>query len=761
MKTKKILSASLAAAMLLSYAPTAYAADPIVVIDPLGTVYEMGEDNTLEITDGIIGHGESFYLMLVDELTGMPSDIKSDDLRSLRVYADWEVGESRVSGEEILYRKAEDVLVPSTTQPDRYSLRVELNFGKGAEGITKPDGTGYTLDEIANLTDAQKEEILASAIAKYKASFADTTSYYSNIMGFITDPAYEHEYITNGYTANNLVYKNTAELSAAGIHYINNGYSYTDAGTTYYFTGEAGVNQYLYDKWDNYEIQKDPDFEYNNKYYEDSAGVKEALLDTDIWGSLNNVPSYLAYTNDSGTSHYYLPIIARANTSDFVSGSGIKYIEASDLTFDGEYKYYFGGLSADGYGEILISEVAPTNPTFTVMSPPTTGYILKNGDNYAFFERLSDMNNDAFPHGGTTTFKNTPATGPNAVYQNSDNLILNGEDVVQADYRTSYDGYYTRDGDAIGISDFTPASFYSSVPESDTSTLTSSAILNNVSSYTGWRKIDTKATSSEAEVATAVANFESGMGLITESLQADTLMPQATTRSLVATLSGSDYYYFVEVETKDYTGADSYDVVGFVSVGKSTSDAEDRGNAAVAITLSAGDYDNGTPQDNDIEIEGESGAVVEFEDNAGEIYIHWNDEAMFIVNVSGQGDLNLGYNTDFDSEFADRHGYANIDFLNFVAQPRFNRNGEFYLYASEDAYIYVLDEDGLPREISGLDYDEDEEAWTFRTNQLTSYVISDEELVLTDADGNIEEPDDATPETQAPVIGKPNPGTGR
>ncbi|MEI3580045.1 MAG: hypothetical protein V8Q30_08675 [Acutalibacteraceae bacterium] len=38
---------------------------------------------------------------------------------------------------------------------------------------------------------------------------------------------------------------------------------------------------------------------------------------------------------------------------------------------------------------------------------------------------------------------------------------------------------------------------------------------------------------------------------------------------------------------------------------------------------------------------------------------------MFTVDVTGQGKLNLKWNTDFDKEFAAMYDYANIDFVTF------------------------------------------------------------------------------------------------
>ena len=100
------------------------------------------------------------------------------------------------------------------------------------------------------------------------------------------------------------------------------------------------------------------------------------------------------------------------------------------------------------------------------------------------------------------------------------------------------------------------------------------------------------------------------------------------------------------------------------------------------------------------------------------------------------------------------YDYANIDFVTFVKTPSFNKNGVVYIYADEDAYIYEVTADGA-KEIKGLKWDEDYEAWTFKTRTLKSYAISDVELTEKTA---TEDKDDASSTTDG---GKKNPDTGR
>ena len=90
-----------------------------------------------------------------------------------------------------------------------------------------------------------------------------------------------------------------------------------------------------------------------------------------------------------------------------------------------------------------------------------------------------------------------------------------------------------------------------------------------------------------------------------------------------------------------------------------------------------------------------------------------------------------------------------MEFITFEHAPSFNKIGRVYIYAPEDAFIYKKGADGAEK-INGLEWDEDYEAWTFKTRTLDAYVISDVELdekTVTDdnssttEDGNKQNPD--------------------
>ena len=138
----------------------------------------------------------------------------------------------------------------------------------------------------------------------------------------------------------------------------------------------------------------------------------------------------------------------------------------------------------------------------------------------------------------------------------------------------------------------------------------------------------------------------------------------------------------------------------------------------------------------------------------GEYTMCLGDIFEFTVDVTGQGKLNLKNNQDFNKEFAAMYDYANIDFITFEKEPTFNKNGTAYIFADEDAFVYEVTADGA-KEIKGLKWDEDYEAWTFKTRTLGSYAISDVELTEKTV---TEDKDDASSTTDG---GKENPDTGR
>ncbi len=221
-----------------------------------------------------------------------------------------------------------------------------------------------------------------------------------------------------------------------------------------------------------------------------------------------------------------------------------------------------------------------------------------------------------------------------------------------------------------------------------------------------------------------------------------------------------NYIYAVTFTLPEAADVKATDLAGQISVYKSSSDLKDTNPDKDYITVKiGGDY--GYTEDTlygwgdlkDAEIVVFKTALTGGDGLEGEETLTFGDFE-FEVDVTGQGKLNLKNNVDFNKEFAAMYDYANIDFITFEMEPTFNKNGIVYLYADEDAFIYEVTADGA-KEISGLKWDEDYEAWSWKTRTLKSYAISDVELTEKTV---TEDKDDASSTTDG---GKKNPDTGR
>ena len=223
---------------------------------------------------------------------------------------------------------------------------------------------------------------------------------------------------------------------------------------------------------------------------------------------------------------------------------------------------------------------------------------------------------------------------------------------------------------------------------------------------------------------------------------------------------GAVRYYCAVIEIPETTGNKNIDLLGDVMIGrtKNTAEDQDQGFAKMAVSLTYGPKaaaDATIPTisgDEDIE-----GGIYKFDaDDVVMLTFGDNVVAEFEVDVTGQGRLNLTWNTEFDSEIADKDKSANMDFLTFTGAPSFNKNGTMYIYADADTFLYQVVDGKL--EAVDAEYDEDYEAWTFKTRTLGRYVISDKELDL-EAINTVEDDTDSSSSTTDG--GKENPDTGR
>ena len=192
--------------------------------------------------------------------------------------------------------------------------------------------------------------------------------------------------------------------------------------------------------------------------------------------------------------------------------------------------------------------------------------------------------------------------------------------------------------------------------------------------------------------------------------------------------------YFVKIDTKKSASTKDYDIYGELYIGRTKSSAEDESvGYTLDVTLTNKDVGNDdfVDVDSDAYIEPGQRAVLSFADDADDVVIEFGDDAWYEFKARGQGRVNFAYNTNFDRDFAYDYDHANIDFINFVAEPTTNKTGTLYIYADEDSYIYEVTSKGA-KKINGAYYDDDEGAWVIRTRHLTSYAISDRRLKTID-----------------------------
>ena len=210
-----------------------------------------------------------------------------------------------------------------------------------------------------------------------------------------------------------------------------------------------------------------------------------------------------------------------------------------------------------------------------------------------------------------------------------------------------------------------------------------------------------------------------------------------------------EYVYAVTFVLPEAPETKEADLAGTVTIYRTNKDKDkDYNQFDVELTYGftpAYELTDGEDLDKDV-------TLVSFEDYDDVAYITFGDDFEFEVDVTGQGKLNLKNDRKFDPEFAAYYDYANIDFINFIYEPAFNKTGTAFIYAPEDAFIYKKGAEGAEK-INGLEWNEDYEAWTFRTRKLESYIISDVEL---DEKTVTEDKDDTTTDD-----GKTNPDTGR
>ncbi len=757
MKMKKIISTSLAASMLLSTSVMSFATDVQPRVDLSETIYVMNDiEGYLEVYDPSthdLSHGDSFYILIVDE-SGIktPGEIDSDDIDRMNVYADWEIGEDYVVDEDIVMKKA--LTISSASAESSYTVIVVYdNITYTLTGVSE----SVINDELqlheyissyiesrltakATLTD---EELLSanSLLSQAESGYIYNNTYYSSKSDVLTAVGYGE--ILSGssiYKAVNpdnvsMPYGTTKSDAADRSTDLSNatGYLTSPTGTTVYTTmDDAVVNL---------------------------AGYTP-VTSTIYIDSSNNILSTKEVTTGAviNTTDNVIVDLANDNELKLVTASDSFFYDTADLSLPVTTTNDTGLLTAVPEGSYLTSTDG-VNWIYSASLP--AGYTTVTSD----YVMVSDSTNVIPVSSGISGSVEGDFSIDNIYYANSA--------AAYGLVTTISSGYMDASGNYYPTADDIPSTYIQTIPgplyiKSDLSTYTTSlptGITEINSANPQWLENGAYISDSdlEAERAAALVSYNTDYLSVESDEYNSPSITEESQPTYYSSVVTTDYYYFVEVETEEYTGTDIHDIVGDVGIGTSSSNADDYTVEAI-VTLTQGEYDDGAYQDGDIDIVAGEAAIVYFDDYAEDIAIFFGDDAMFYVDVSGQDELNLAYNTDWDSEIASKYGYANLDFINFEDEPRFNRNGDMYIYTDYDEDVYIYEINGTAvEEIYDLEYDYDEDAWTFRTNQLGRYVISDEPLpVGEDIVPELEEGDEPTvEEPEYEYDGKPNPDTGR
>lgn len=197
------------------------------------------------------------------------------------------------------------------------------------------------------------------------------------------------------------------------------------------------------------------------------------------------------------------------------------------------------------------------------------------------------------------------------------------------------------------------------------------------------------------------------------------------------------YAYFLAIDFKEKTTASSVDVIGEVTIKKSSGDykivslSDGENYIDVDVSVEVG-FPKALDEFGSVSTIYDDPYIYEFDDEDDEEFEFDFDampDAYFTVNITGQGDLVLQMDTDFNSDVAAEYPAANLDFFNGNGAS-FNRTGELFIPAEDGSYLYRLNSDGTLSN-ANAEYDGYEEGFLIKTRTLGTYVISDEELDLT------------------------------
>ena len=231
-------------------------------------------------------------------------------------------------------------------------------------------------------------------------------------------------------------------------------------------------------------------------------------------------------------------------------------------------------------------------------------------------------------------------------------------------------------------------------------------------------------------------NAIESVSIVKKSINAaDTLI--ACNRILDDEGFGSDYYYFLEIKTKEMDSTSETDVQGVIEFDRKANNKK----LVQKIKDSTADIDfslfysnnwktQGEIVDGAIDLEWDTKYALKFNSD-DEVELSFgspnggNNEGTFTVDASGQGKVVLCYNTNPVEAIEKANPDADMDFVIFN-DVKFNRAGEFVYEKENGTHAYRI-VNGKLVEIAGLTVDGDE--LKFNTSLLGGFVFADRELV--------------------------------
>ena len=552
----------------------------------------------------------------------------------------------------------------------------------------------------------------AEAPAKIYEIFGTGIGAFDNVT-FSTSKTYDHTLLA--------LAKEALEAErAAAEQEIFNGYSVEESGKKYRYDGNTYTST---DEVANAAIT-DGIYQWREYHTIDGEIGFGALPDSTTEGYLNGKTLFL--TEEEA--------LESANWHQYTAADGELYA----------VEQYIGGFGslAESQGD---DPNVKTLLEYLSMNGVDTSSVYVNSENSKFLILNAGMTSDVFAEQvGYTAVNET-------VYYKTEN----GSNTT-VDVETGLNGYFKQASDA-GYTSLVGADKDSVYDDLDRSGLVEPVFEETVYIVDGKRLTETEAKAAAAATVQGVLDSMTRKDNISDGT-AVAAYSRNPTGDYDGYVTDSGYHYWLKISTRSSTTTRDVDIVGDLGIGTNRREAEEN-TIDIDITLSNADSDMDDEYYDYVYIEPGKRAVVDFGDDASdEFEVEFGDDAYFIFNARSQSKLNLAYNTKFNREFASDYDHANIDFINFEAEPTTNRTGTLYIYADEDSYIYEVTSKGA-KKISGAYYDDDEEAWVIRTRHLTSYAISDKKLKTVDQmddSSSINKPNKPNSEDD-----KYNPDTGR